>query len=788
MVELGKSRYKSKVTKSVTQELETTTPVGQKLLRESIPELSKAIRKWKRDASSQPGRRHRAIDYIDLLPVDVVSGLTSRSVLDAISQQRKITSAAVRLGRLLEDEVHFRVVRDNNRELWNQINRLLNRHATRHNRKSFIRNTANYHGLGVSRWPREDATSVGLTCIELMKQSTGLIDIVNKVGRGGRTSTYIKATEELDSWIREAHKTGELLRPVLMPMVQPPIDWQGMWGGGYLGDSFARQRPLVKTESKTYLEELNAAPMPEVYRAVNAIQRTPMSINSPVVDVMRHCWENGLSVGGLPTLKNLELPTKPSDIATNEESRKVWRRAAAAAHYENERQQSKRLQVAKVLYLAEKFKDESIYYPHQLDKRARGYPLPYFLQPQGPDWARSMLRFSRGLRMDDNGVSWLAVHVANGWGMSKSPFSERISWVEDNQDMISSVAKDPLGCMEWVKADEPWKFLAGCIDWHGLMTTGKEYESQLPVALDATTQGLQIYSMLLLDESSAYETNVLPRDRPGDVYQSVCDRTIQKLKESDNPYAPVWLDFGITRATTKRQSMTLCYGSTFFSCRTYTAEWFYNELRDKSRKNPFDGATYKPCNFLAELIWESIGEVVGSARIGMDWLRDVATICLDNDVPIRWVTPLGFPVLMDYRKKNKNVVKTVVNGVIRQHRVLEDNEDRDRRKSVNSLPPNMIHSLDGLGGLLGKTINLGLDNGIEDFLVVHDSDATHAQNIGTLSGCIREATISTFETPIFENFRDSIQHAMPSGVELPAVPPKGNLRLAQVRDSEYYFS
>ena len=342
--------------------------------------------------------------------------------------------------------------------------------------------------------------------------------------------------------------------------------------------------------------------------------------------------------------------------------------------------------------------------------------------------------------------------------------------------------------MEWVKADEPWKFLAGCNEWHGLMTNGKDYESRLPVCLDATTQGLQIYSMLLLDEHAAHETNVLPRDRPGDVYQAVCDRTIEKLKVSTNDYASAWLQFGITRATTKRQAMTLCYGSTFFSCRSYTAEWFYNELRDKNRENPFGQETYRPSNFLAELIWESIGEVVGSARAGMDWLREVANICLDNDTPIRWITPLGFPVLMDYRKKSKNVVKTVVNGVIRQHRVLEDAEDRDRRKSVNAFPPNVIHSLDGLGGLLGATINLGLDQGILDYSVVHDSYATHAQNIGVLAGCIREATISTFETPIFNNLRDSLTHSLPACVELPAVPPLGNLRLTSVRDSEYYFS
>ena len=775
MVDLGKQRYKSKVAKAVEQELETTTAAGQKLLRESIPELTKAITKWKREARSKPGRRHRALPFMEMLPTSVLSSLTARSVLDAISQQRKITSAAIKLGRLLEDEVNFRELRAAEPALWNQLNRVLYKYNTHSTKSAFIKKTASHHGIKMDRWTRQEAASVGLTCIELMKQATGLIDIITKAGRSGRSYTYIKATDDLDAWLREAHKNGELLRPVLMPMVDPPLDWNGMYGGGYLGDAFARQRPLVKTSDRTYLDELNAAPMPVVYRAINAIQRTPMAINTPVVDVMRHCWENGLSVGGLPTLQNLHIPSKPVDISTNEEARREWRKEAAKAHAENERQQSKRLQVAKILYLADRFKDSPLYYPQQCCKRARVYPLPYFLHPQGPDYARSALMFLRGMRMDDNGVSWLAVHTANGWGLDKSPYSERVSWVQDNQDMIRAVAKDPLACREWVKADEPWKFLAACFEWGNLMEQGSTYESKLPVSLDASTQGLQVYAMILRDEASAYATNVLPRDQPGDVYQDVCDKTIEKLQQSSDPYARPWLQFGVTRAGTKRQTMTLCYGSTLFSCRTYTAEWFYNELREKGRPNPFGDETYRPCNFLADLVWESIGEVVGSARRGMDWLRDVAAVCLDNDVPVQWVTPNGFIVRMDYRKKHKNIVKTVVNGVIRQHRVLEDGEDFDRRKTINAFPPNLIHSLDGLGGLLGTTVDYSLNEGIEDFLMVHDSIGTHAQNVGVLGGCVREATISTFESDIFEILRDSLAARLPDSVSLPPAPAKETL-------------
>ena len=109
--------------------------------------------------------------------------------------------------------------------------------------------------------------------------------------------------------------------------------------------------------------------------------------------------------------------------------------------------------------------------------------------------------------------------------------------------------------------------------------------------------------MLLKDPVSALSTNVLPDSEPSDTYQLVADRVIQKLQESSDSYAKKWLEFGITRSCTKRQTMTLCYGSTFYSCQSYTAEWFYKELKT-GRSNPFGEETYAPCNFLSALIWD----------------------------------------------------------------------------------------------------------------------------------------------------------------------------------------
>ena len=787
MVDLGKHRYWSKVNRARELEIESTTGVGQRLLSESVINLSKALKSWMKEAEDKPGKLHRAHEYLAQIPTKVTAAITARCILDSISHNRKITSTSIHIARLLEDELKFRHIKNNEPALWQHINRVMDKQKSYATKSKFIKKTAKYNDVIVAGWPKKDALSVGLVCTELMRQSTGLIDIVTRTNRRGRSVTLVRPTAELMEWIKNSHAKSELLKPVLLPMIEPPVDWKNIYGGGYVTDVI-KGRSLVKVSNRKHLEEIKHADMPKVYKALNAIQRTGYRVNVPLIDVMKHFWERGVSVGGLPSVENTPVPTKPIDIDTNRDARRSWRKEAARIHFDNERQQSKRLQVAKVLYLANKFSGQTLAYPHQLDFRGRAYPLPYYLQPQGPDFAKAGLEFAKGMAIkDDNAVAWLVVHLANGWGMDKDSFNNRVAWVEENERMLTAIATDPYRNMEWTDADNPWMFLAAAFDWKNFKANGMGYESHLPVGQDATTQGLQIYALLLRDEIAGHSTNCLPREQPGDPYCDVSDETIELLKASDHEYANKWLEFGIDRKTSKRQTMTLPYGSTFYSCKNYTSEWFYDMVK-KGKENPFGEETYRPCTFLADLVWQSIGKVVGSARVGMDWLREVAATCVDNDVTVRWVTPLGFPVIMDYPKTSKYDVKTTIGQVVRQHRLRTPTEETDRRKTINAVAPNFVHSIDGLGGLLGETINLLLEHEVRDVQTVHDSCLVHAANAAVFSACVREATVRIFEEDLLSNFRNQVMHSLPSGVQLPDVPEMGSLDPKLVRESEYYWN
>jgi DNA-directed RNA polymerase len=788
MVELGKQRYWASVSRGREKATETYSPAAKRLLGESITQLDDEIQAWMQNSESGPGRQHRALAYLSLVPTNVTAALTARTVLDGISQKRTLTSIAVRLGQYLEDDYRARKLKTEHPGLYRDLFERTKKNASYNSKRRLWYKTAKANDIFLPKWNGKDRCAVGFVLIELMRLATGLIEIETVTNIFSRSVTLVRATKELLHWLKEAHAFHEILTPVYMPMVVDPLDWKNMWQGGYLSDE-ARRRPLVKTYDKAYLEELDNTAMPEFYSAINALQRTKWEINDDVLQCMLYCYENNSGVGNLPANSDRDIPTRPSDEDwVDEVIQKQWRRSAREVHMLNQQDRSKRLQLTKVLYLAQKFAGQVIRYPKQCDFRGRIYDIPAYLNPQGPDWARSVLRFAEGDPIKtQNDANYLGVHLANCWGLDKKTIEERLEWVWSNEDLFKAVHQDPLGtASEWSKADEPWGFLAAAMDMGEFLQVGFGHVSKIPVAQDASNQGHQIYAMLLRDPVGAKYTNVLPSERPHDLYQQVADLVIEKLKVSDDPRAAIWLKFGIDRKTVKRQVMVSVYGGTQQSCKEYTAEWYFELVRDGKKPKVFKDHPFKACIFLSNLIYEAIGEAVQSAQAGMDWLRGVTGICMEHGVSPMWSTPTGYLVKQLYEKQESLVVQTSIGQKIRRHRLKFGRGEISPLRHKNAVCPNLIHSFDAT--LLMKTTNLSVLNGVTQFSMIHDSCATTAAKSGMLASCLRQATVDLFTEDLMENFAQQITHLLPHGVSLPPIPYVGGLEIESVFDSQYYFS
>ena len=143
---------------------------------------------------------------------------------------------------------------------------------------------------------------------------------------------------------------------------------------------------------------------------------------------------------------------------------------------------------------------------------------------------------------------------------------------------------------------------------------------------------------------------------------------------------------------------------------------------------------------------------------------------------------------MHYENTNKYSIKTLVGGVLRQHRLRVPNGETNRRKTVNAICPNWIHSLDGVGGLLGETVNRASARGLKSIMTVHDSLGMLSTQASLVHECVREATVEIFSEDQLKTLVEYLAALLPPDVSLPSPPDVGDLNIADVLHSKYYFN
>ena len=783
MQEMGVLRYRTKVSKARVAGKESITGAGQRVLEHSTQVMAKAIKDWKAKARTAPGRKHRVYPLMKELREPLIAMIACKAILDGISVTRSFTGLSNHVGRLVDDEIRARWIRKNHPDVWIRIRNRIRNQPSEKRKAGHIKRKAREQHLAVPMMAIPDRIALGMVLVELFRQHTDIIETETRTNERGLSQTIVKATDSFMDWLRKSHEASEVLKPVYMPMVSRPRRWDTVFEGGYFAGTLGGYRPMVKANSTHYLKTLDTRKMPIVFDALNRIQDVSWKINGRIADVVRHCWEENLCIGDIPDRNGIPLPPAPEDIATNKESRRQWRKAASWTHHQNAANRTRLYSVIRSLKLAEKFMDQRIWFPHELDFRGRVYPKPIYLHNQGADWQRAMLTFAEGKPVDSNAYSWLAVHGANCAGHDKLPFDQRLKWVTDNHAWIVKCGQDPLAHMDWAQMDKPFMFLAFAMEWAAL-AADRKHKCALPCHLDGSNNGLQLFSLLMRDEVGALATNCLPTDHPNDIYQLVADKATEKLMAIDSPEARFWLTFGLNRKTTKRVVMCLPYGLSRFSARAYIRDWYIEECQRRGTR--YDRDIFRPVFVLTGVVWDSITEVVSSATSCMDWLKQCSDIHVENDMPIRWSTPSGFLVEQAYRKLEKVTVKTSIGNVIRQHQIVTDRPEMSRTRNRNAISPNFVHSLDA--SLLMSVVLTLANNGVDSVSCIHDSIGVCPADVGILSTAIRECAVEMFSQPILEQVHKEMISYLPSGIDLPTPPAGGRMDISQLGNADYFFA
>lgn len=783
---LGIARYERQMTERDLADL----PPGTRMLFEAIDPMAAHVAEWVEETAKNPKRYGSIVRFLQLFQPEEIAYIALRRVINAVSEKTKLPTLAMSVANLLRDADQANKLRAKDRKQFNVVQDWVKEYNSGR-AQGVLRKAIAAAEIPDNDWSYDDRMRIGLKVVEMVQASTGFIEILTMNDGPNNRVTYVVGTEKLQKWLEKSHEKCKLLSPMYLPMVSKPRDWVAPNEGGY----FTMQVSLVRTRNKGFKEELETWDMPKVYAAVNRLQNTPWRINKGILRVLKQVRDLGGGIAGIPHVEGQPAPMKPLDIETNEAARKAYSKACSLTMRANLKNQSKVRAMVQKIWVAEEFADfEEIYFPHSLDWRGRAYPIPAYVNPQSDDAGKALLQFAQGKPLGDNGAYWLAVHIANCYGYDKASFDDRVQWVLEHEDQILDSALNGLdGERFWCDADSPFCFLAGCMEWAGFRMTGEDYVSHLPIQMDGSCNGLQNFSAMLLDPIGGKATNLVPSEKPSDIYGEVAKVAAEiVLKDAEKGVKEAQALVGkVNRKLTKRNCMTFVYGVTAWGMRDQLAA----EIQDLLNKGQLDLGDADPWNtaaYLSKVNVTAIGQVVVAAKQAMDWLQEVAKVVAQDGLPVNWVSPIGFPVQQHYREVVGKRVDVTYMGHAQKITVAREGDKLNSRRQALGIAPNFVHSCDAAHMM--RTINKAAEKGVTHFSFIHDSFGCHAADMDTLAQALREAFVEQYSADVLGDFYAQLVTQLESTgsadliKQLPPVPQRGTLDLQGVLESDYFFA
>ncbi|KAK3502829.1 hypothetical protein B0T13DRAFT_494099 [Neurospora crassa] len=620
----------------------------------------------------------------------------------------------------------------------------------------------------------------------LITQNQPAFSHVMQLRKGKKIGTIIPNKAVVELLVREP--VPDFLARHL-PMVTPPDPWVSFEKGAYL----ETKTPVLRLkngerEQRLYTEAAIArGDMDQVFKGLDVLGKTGWKINSPVFKVMLDVWNSGKQVANIPPLDPIfDLPPEPASTE-DPTVKRAWLKEIKVIENERSGLHSQRCFMNFQLEIARAYRDQTFYFPHNVDFRGRAYPIPPYLNHMGADHVRGLMLFAKGKPLGESGLRWLKVHLANVYGFDKASLQERQDFADENIENIRDSVNNPLnGNQWWLQAEDPWQCLATCFELAAALELEDptKYVSHLPIHQDGTCNGLQHYAALGGDTWGAQQVNLVPGDRPADVYSAVAKLVIKGIEDDlakDNEFAKA-MHGKITRKVVKQTVMTNVYGVTYVGARKQVLKQIEAAYPNITAESGIEAALL--ASYVTQHIFRAMSTMFKGAHDIQNWLGEIGgRVCraltpeqLDefersersphgdgtasgenitlagnprkssahkNDEilnnfqsTIIWTTPLRMPVVQPYRKHGTKTVSTCMQDLVMT--IPERSDPVNRRKQLQAFPPNFIHSLDASHMILSALHcdELGLT-----FAAVHDSFWTHASDIDSMNAVLRDAFI-----------------------------------------------
>jgi DNA-directed RNA polymerase len=761
-IKQGLKRLQDQTLKLEGQNYGSATIYGISSIHSLLPRLVSKIK----DTNSRIHERKNGVafkdihQYLEDIDEESAAAIACKMTFDKVFGYKDgcnlVTNVCESIGRAIEDECQMRHYETHAPGLLSTLKKNYWHKSIGTQQKFVVIKTLmnRYEVKQWTAWTRSIRIKLGAWLLDCIMESSQWF-MKQSIRQGRKTSIFVVPTPEFMDIKDEVMANAELFAPLAWPMLIPPKDWSNEQAGGYMLNEVMHGHDLVRRGNHPRIQ--GETPL----AFLNKIQKVGYTCNSFTVKVAETLQEKGIAVGKFLPIVHYDLPPKPVDIATNAESRKAYRRAAAEVMNKRAAEFKKSCRTRMTMEAVERFKDRDRFFcPWSFDYRGRAYPIPAFLTPQDTDFGKSLIRSADEAYITESGKKWLAFQVATTYGLDKSTMAERLSWTHNNTHLIAKVAIDPIGNrVEWEVADEPWQFLAACEEYYSVVLTEDRKTTGLFVATDATCSGLQILAGLARDRSTAQLVNVLPADRPQDAYKVVADVA--------KPNCPMHIQKVMDRKTVKRTVMTIPYNAKPYSNRSYIRD----ALLDKGIEIDKEDLTVT-----VQAVRDAMEHVVPGPMAVMKWIEtEVSKAIKRGAKELQWVTPSGFVVNQRIMKKDVTRLELQLLGRCRISVATDDTDEVDINRHRAATAPNLIHSLDA------SLLHLSINKFDKPIALIHDSVLTQSVDMDELSAIIRETYMHLFAEHDYLN-----DFALQIGAETEP-PIIGDLKPESVINSTYFF-
>jgi DNA-directed RNA polymerase len=241
MLTAGIDRFRKERDTSIQKGRESNTLHGRTMIATVVANTAAGVKKLQETPTSN---RDIAYKKLQGLKPDKVAYLALVSMVDGISYSNTLMKVAKSIGSNVEMQDRL--------EKWIEAEGSIARNTIKKaNEKGItarrfgLTNKMNKDGYKEYEWTSEERIHVGLRLIDIIIQNTGIVKLQKLSTSRTKTTTFLRATDITEEWVKLFNEHMETQRPRWTPCIIPPKDWTAVYGGGYHAE-FLQALPIVR--------------------------------------------------------------------------------------------------------------------------------------------------------------------------------------------------------------------------------------------------------------------------------------------------------------------------------------------------------------------------------------------------------------------------------------------------------------------------------------------------------------------------------------------------------------